>query len=210
MFKENKLATILFIVIFTCLFGLLIYTPFYLKEYKQNQHKYSEKSSDNQEETTPNIEPKESTNQNPPVEEKDEQKNAEEDESKESDKKEELEKINLNLTIEVNGQKYPATLEDNPTSRAFIKKLPLELKMSELNGNEKYYKFSEVFPSNPTAVKNINKGDLMLYGEDTIVLFYDTFETPYEYTKIANISDEDNGMLKTNLGKKEAKVKFYQ
>ncbi len=33
---------------------------------------------------------------------------------------------------------FTATLEDNDTTKAFIKQLPLTVDMSELNSNEKY------------------------------------------------------------------------
>lgn len=41
------------------------------------------------------------------------------------------------VTIQVNGKNFSATLEDNPTARAFIERFPLEVDMQELNGNEK-------------------------------------------------------------------------
>lgn len=199
MFKENKFTTILFILLFTILIGVLAYTPFYLKEYKENLNKqHQEEKVKEQEEKEKNsiIEttPKEET---PKVEEK-----------KEEDKVEEKEPINLSLNVEVNGKTYIAKLVDNETTIALIKKLPLEVTMNELNGNEKYYRFDTSLPSNPISINKINKGDIMLYEDNTLVIFYDTFDTIYKYTKIGTI--EENGMLKTNLGKKEIKVKFNQ
>lgn len=205
MFRENKFATILFILLFGGLICVLAYTPFYLKEYKENLNKehQAEKIKEQQEkENNLNIE-KEKNDSN------DKTDNQKEEKTDDNNMKEqEKEPINLSLTIEVNGKKYIAKLEDNDTTRAFLKKLPLEVTMNELNGNEKYYKFDDKLPSNPVQVNKINKGDLMLYEDNTIVLFYDTFDTIYKYTKIGNI--EENGMLMTNLGKKEIKVKFSQ
>lgn len=204
MFKENKFATILFILLFGGLICVLAYTPFYLKEYKENLNReHQEEKLKEQQEKENNLK----------IEKDKDDTNAKtdktEDKKEENDMEEpEKEPINLNLTIEVNGKKYIAKLEDNDTTRAFLKKLPLEVTMNELNGNEKYYRFDDKLPSNPTQVNKINKGDLMLYEDNTIVLFYDTFDTIYKYTKIGNI--EENGMLMTNLGKKEIKVKFSQ
>lgn len=59
--------------------------------------------------------------------------------------------------------------------------------MSELNGNEKYYYFEETLPSNATQIGTIQTGDIMLYGSDCLVLFYDTFSTSYRYTRIGKI-----------------------
>ncbi|HAB67424.1 MAG TPA: hypothetical protein DCE23_08665 [Firmicutes bacterium] len=200
MFKENKFTTILFILLFTILIGVLAYTPFYLKEYKETLNKqHQDEKVKEQEEKEKN-----SIIENTPKVEEDTSKK----EDKIEEKAEEKEPINLSLNIEVNGKTYIAKLEDNDTTRALIKKLPLELTMNELNGNEKYYRFDTSLPSNPININKINKGDIMLYEDNTLVIFYDSFDTIYKYTKIGTI--EENGMLKTNLGKKEIKVKFSQ
>lgn len=202
MFKENKIATISFILIFTILIGVLIYTPFYLKENKEN---LTQEPNPKEPESTPVIEesePKESEPVETPIEE----------EKPKEDKKEEIEvekePINLKLTLEINKTKYTVNLIDNDTTRELIKRLPLEITMNELNGNEKYYRFDKPLPNDPKSINKINRGELMLYEDNTLVLFYDTFDTIYNYTKIGKI--EDDTMLKTNLGKKESKIKIYQ
>ena len=63
--------------------------------------------------------------------------------------------------------------------------------MNELNGNEKYYYFNSDLPSNPSKIDRINSGDLMLYGSDCLVLFYDSFNTTYSYTRIGAIDNPD-------------------
>lgn len=113
-----------------------------------------------------------------------------------------ISKININI----NGTNYQATLEDNETTRAFINKLPLEINMSELNSNEKYYYLSESLPSNPLKIGQINNGDLMLYGTDCLVLFYESFETSYSYTRIGKIDNPST--LKDSVGKGNVKVFF--
>lgn len=97
-------------------------------------------------------------------------------------------KINLNI----NGNDFTVTLEDNETSRELVNRLPLSITMNELNGNEKYYYFDEDLPSNPVKVDIINKGDVMLYGDNCLVIFYDTFTTSYSYTKIGTIDNPDD------------------
>ena len=67
--------------------------------------------------------------------------------------------------------------------------LPLSLDMKELNGNEKYFYLSDSLPTNTENVGTINAGDIMLYGSDCIVLFYETFNTSYSYTKVGHIDD---------------------
>lgn len=93
------------------------------------------------------------------------------------------------ITIAVNGQDFEALLEDNDCGRAFADLLPLELAMSELNGNEKYCYADFTLPSDPSRPGRIEAGDLMLYGSDCVVLFYQSFDTSYSYTRIGHLAD---------------------
>ncbi len=92
----------------------------------------------------------------------------------------------------INDKAFTILLEDNDTSREFVKRLPLDISMKELNGNEKYYYFDKSLPSNSSKVGKINSGDVMLYGDDCLVLFYDTFNTSYSYTRIGKLEDSSN------------------
>ena len=61
--------------------------------------------------------------------------------------------------------------------------------MSDLNGNETYYRFPTNMPSNPANPRMIENGDLMLYTSNTLVLFYKTFATSYTYTRIGKVDN---------------------
>lgn len=113
-----------------------------------------------------------------------------------------ISKININI----NGTNYTATLEDNNTTREFLKRLPLEINMNELNGNEKYYYFDNSLPNNSSRIGKISSGDLMLYGSDCLVLFYKSFNTSYSYTKIGKI--DNLTYLESNVGKDSIKISF--
>jgi hypothetical protein len=104
----------------------------------------------------------------------------------------------VKIKITVNNQTFTATLLDNNSAKAFKEMLPLTIKMTELNGNEKYCDLKKSLPTNPTNPETITNGDLMLYGSETFVLFYDTFATSYRYTKLGQI-DNATG-LKSALG----------
>ena len=110
------------------------------------------------------------------------------------------------ITVQVNGKTFPATLEDNPTARAFVERLPLEIDMTELNGNEKYFYLNEDLPSNSVSVKQIHSGDLMLFGSNCLVLFYKDFATSYSYTRLGKL-DTSADMEKV-LGKGNVRVTF--
>ena len=93
------------------------------------------------------------------------------------------------MMITIDGRSFPVELANNDTARAFIERLPMSLEMEELNGNEKYFYLDQELPAASEAVENIKAGDVMLYGADCIALFYDSFETPYSYTRIGTITD---------------------
>ena len=103
--------------------------------------------------------------------------------------------VNLNVKITINENTYNILLDDTKTNREFVKLLPLEIKMNELNGNEKYTYLDQSLSTNIYNPKQIMKGDIMLYNNNCLVLFYKTFDTNYSYTKIGhidNLEDLDN------------------
>ena len=59
--------------------------------------------------------------------------------------------------------------------------------MTELNGNEKYHYLSTSLPTNASCPGTIETGDLLLYGDKCVVLFYKTFTTVYNYTRIGKL-----------------------
>lgn len=118
----------------------------------------------------------------------------------------EKEAITTKIKITVNSETFDATLDNNPSADAFIKKMPLEVTMTELNGNEKYYRFNENFPSADEHVGKISTGDLMLYDSSYVVLFYKNFSTSYSYTRLGRVLNIDK--LEKTLGGGNVKVKF--
>ena len=83
--------------------------------------------------------------------------------------------------------------------------LPMEIYMSELNWNEKYYYLPKNLTTNTYKPEKINKGDIMLYGDNCLVIFYETFSNSYNYTYIGHIDDIVD--LENILG--SGNVKFY-
>ena len=107
-------------------------------------------------------------------------------------------KMEKNLSLQVNGKTFKITLDPNETSQSLRKLLPLKITMEELNGNEKYHYLESMLPSNPTRVEKIESEDIMLYGDNCLVLFYEDFTTSYSYTRIGKIENTEG--LKEALG----------
>jgi hypothetical protein len=78
--------------------------------------------------------------------------------------------------------------------------------MSELNGNEKHAPLKGDLPRKDANPGMIHAGDLMLYGSNTLVLFYKTFPTSYSYTRIGKVDDVTG--LAAALGSRDVTVTF--
>ena len=91
--------------------------------------------------------------------------------------------------ININSKKLGIDLENNSTTSALIKLLPLELSMNDLNGNEKYVYLNESLPTNTYSPKHIEARDVMLFGDNCLVIFYESFDTSYSYSKIGHINN---------------------
>lgn len=95
------------------------------------------------------------------------------------------------ITIRVNEKVFPAKLYQTETTKSIMQKLPLSITMNELNGNEKYYYFSEGFPTESEKLSQIHAGDLKLYGSSCLVLFYESFSTSYSYTSLGYVENPE-------------------
>lgn len=96
--------------------------------------------------------------------------------------------IGNKLKITIGSVTFTATLNDNSTATFFKSMLPLTINMRELNGNEKFHYFASTLPTNATT-GNIRTGDLVLYGNNCLVLFYENLNTSYSYTRLGKIEN---------------------
>lgn len=110
------------------------------------------------------------------------------------------------ITMRVGSAEFTVVLHDNATARGFAAMLPLTIDMHELNGNEKYHNLSRSLPTDSYRPGRVEAGDLMLFGSDCVVLFYETFTTGYSYTRIGRVSDP-SGLSKA-VGRGSVTVTF--
>ena len=110
------------------------------------------------------------------------------------------------ISMTVGERRFAVTLADTAAARAFAAQLPLTLVMPDLNNNEKHVTLPQPLPADASRPGTIRNGDLMLYGTQTLVLFYLSFESPYSYTRIGRVGDPAG--LQQALGLKEARITF--
>ena len=92
--------------------------------------------------------------------------------------------MNEQIRIIIGNASFTATLVDNATAKA----LPTAL------------------PTSTVTPGTIFAGDLMLWGNSCLVLFYETFSSPYSYTRIGKI-DKPSG-LSAAVGDRNITVTF--
>ncbi|MCH5199018.1 MAG: hypothetical protein J1E34_08960 [Oscillospiraceae bacterium] len=110
------------------------------------------------------------------------------------------------IEIIVGSETFTATIYDNEAAKELLKQLPLTVNMSELNGNEKYYYLDGSLPTDSVRPSEIKAGDIMLYSNNCLVLFYDSFSTVYSYTPLGTVQNPQE--LAQALGSGSVKVTF--
>lgn len=110
------------------------------------------------------------------------------------------------IIIQINGVSFSATLHGNAAANAFRSLLPLTADMDEHAGNEKYCSLPKPLPAKASRPGTIQTGDLMLWGNDCLVLFYKTFSSSYSYTRLGKIDDPSG--LREAVGQGSVTVQF--
>lgn len=113
---------------------------------------------------------------------------------------------NETMQMKIGDKAYSVVLNDNNTTKALRELLPMTVTMAEFNGNEKYYLLHNSLPSRPEHIGQIKSGDVMLFGDDSLVVFYKDFKTTYSYTRIGHI--ENAADLEQTLGRGSVTITF--
>lgn len=109
------------------------------------------------------------------------------------------------MWMTVGERRFAFTLADIEAARAFAAMLPLTPDMEELDGNEKK-ELPSALPTNASRPGTIRTGDLLLWGSCTVVVFFQTFDSPYSYTRLGRL-DDPIGMAQVH-GRGDVRVVF--
>ena len=115
---------------------------------------------------------------------------------------------NIKIKLSINNKTFSATLNNNEAVKGVIERLPLTLNMQDLNSNEKYNYLDFSLPTSPSRPNRINAGDIKSFGDDCLVIFYESFNTSYNYTDLGKI-DNAEGFL-AELGNGSVTITFEQ
>lgn len=110
----------------------------------------------------------------------------------------------MNITI---GQStFNAELANTKAAQELTALLPLTLEMQDHLSNEKFAELPKSLSRQDQAVGRIEAGDIMLWGGDTLVVFYESFRSSYRYTRLGKIQNTDG--LKSAVGTEKVKMTF--
>ncbi|EER47450.1 hypothetical protein AM305_07213 [Actinobacillus minor NM305] len=110
----------------------------------------------------------------------------------------------MNITI---GQStFSTELADTKAAQELTALLPLTLEMQDHLSNEKFAELPKDLSRNDQAVGRIEAGDIMLWGGNTLVVFYESFQSSYRYTKLGKI--KNTAQLKNAVGAGKVTMTF--
>ena len=113
----------------------------------------------------------------------------------------------MDITVTIGGNEYAAALYDNGAARAVSAQFPLALSMSEYAGNLEYYaRLSAKITADAPKADKIRAGDIMLYNDISLVIFYADAPHTAGYVKLGHI--ENPADLKKSLDGAGGKVRF--
>lgn len=98
-----------------------------------------------------------------------------------------------NVLINVNDAEFTIQMNDTATGRALVSMIPstsMRLPTSyEQDGVLKYYDMAREVVSDPEELSSVSAGELLLDGNDRLLLYYEDTELNGSYTRVGRIED---------------------
>lgn len=116
--------------------------------------------------------------------------------------------VTLNFTAGANAGEtvFSAVLAQNDTALLIAQEGTLTLTMSDLDGNEKFAYLPAALPEHPEQLETIHAGDILLFGNKCLVIFYQDAVSPYNYTRIGHVEQPER--LSAALGSGDVTVQL--
>ena len=110
------------------------------------------------------------------------------------------------MQLTINNHSFTADLTDTVAAQELCRLLPLTLIMQDHLGNEKHALLPQRLTTADQRPHRIEAGDVMLWQGQTIVVFYESFDSSYHYTRLGKIRETEN--LKSAVGQGAVQVHF--
>ncbi len=101
----------------------------------------------------------------------------------------------------INDISFNTTVEDNLPAKEFLEILPLNIYMDKEKDSYVHY-IDYKLDKEETTPKELNAGDILLEGNNKIILVSSTNSNKNKYTKIASIDNPDNLELILEINEK--------
>ena len=111
-----------------------------------------------------------------------------------------------NMQITIGKYRFAADLVNTAAATELRALLPLTLNMADHLGNEKHAELPRTLSRNARRPGRIQAGDIMLWQGNTLVVFYESFDSAYSYTRLGKIRDVKN--LKAAVGRDHIEMRF--
>jgi len=86
---------------------------------------------------------------------------------------------------------FKCTFEENETTKALLKQLPLTMTMVDLNGSEKYHTLKQPLPVKIEPVDKVRLGDILLFQDRYLAVFYKTIDPVKRYSIVGKIDNPE-------------------
>ncbi|MFZ7173318.1 cyclophilin-like fold protein [[Pasteurella] aerogenes] len=110
------------------------------------------------------------------------------------------------MNIIIGQSTFSTELADTQAAKELTALLPLTFTMQDHQRNEKFAELPKALSRNDQAVGRIEAGDIMLWGGNTLVVFYESFQSSYRYTKLGKI--KNTAQLKNAVGAGKVTMTF--
>lgn len=114
----------------------------------------------------------------------------------------------MGIKIKIANQVFTAELESNATADAFLDLLPRTFLMNEMGGNQKYHYLPASLPVDLYSPGTVNAGELLIYKNSCLVLFYKECQTTERYTRLGKVDNPEK--LESLLGRGNVTVTFQE